>query len=69
MFFVMKILDQKFEYLMGLLLISNHYVYIKDFGRFMFSERKNKNNFFFFCKSRLQCFSSKNVLREHKKFV
>ena len=54
---------------MDLLLVSNenksHYVYIKDFDRFMFHKTKNKNKKYF-CKSCLQCFSSKNVLIEHK---
>ena len=49
---------------MDLLLISNnfvsHYVYIKDFDRFMFNKTK------YFCKCCLQCFSSKSVLSEHK---
>ena len=44
---------------------KSHYMYIKDFYRFMFHKTKNKKNF---CKSCLQCFSSKNVLTEHKKF-
>ena len=52
---------------MDLLLISNgfvsHYVYIKDFNRFMFHENKNKK---YFCKNCLQSFSSENVLIEHK---
>ena len=51
-----------------LLLIDNnesHYVYIKDFDRFMFQKTKNENKKWF-CKSCLQCFSSKNVLTEHK---
>ena len=51
-----------------LLLIENnksHYVYIKDFNSFMFHKTKNKNKKWF-CKSCLQCFSSKNVLRKHK---
>ena len=41
------------------------YVYIKDFNRFMFHKTKNKNKKYF-CKSCLQCFSSKNVLTKHK---
>ena len=45
---------------------KSHYVYIKDFDRFMFHKTKNKNKKYF-CKSRLQCFSSKNMLTEHKK--
>ena len=55
---------------MDLLLIMNenklHYVHIKDFDRFMFQKTKNKNKKYF-CKSRLKCFSSRNVLTEHKK--
>ena len=52
-----------------LLVIDNeklHYVYIKEFERFMFHKR-NERNKKYFCKSYLQCFSSKNVLAEHKK--
>ena len=51
-----------------LLLINNdksHYVYIKDFNRFMFHKTKNKNKKWF-SKSCLQCFSSENVLVKHK---
>ena len=40
-------------------------MYIKDCDRFMFHKTKNKNKKYF-CKSCLQCFSSKNVLTEHK---
>ena len=43
----------------------SHYVYIKDFDRFIFCKTKNKNKKYF-CKSFLQCFSSKNVLTKHK---
>ena len=54
---------------MGLLLVidenKSDYMYIKDFDRFMFHKTKNKNKKYF-CKSCLQCFSSKNVLTEHK---
>ena len=67
--FPIYISDQKFENSIYLLLIINenelHYVYIKDFDRFMFHKTKNKNKKYF-CKSCLQCFSSKNVLTEHK---
>ena len=39
--------DQKFEDSMDLLLLINnnksHYVYIKDFNRFMFHKTKNEN--------------------------
>ena len=52
------------------LLISNdftsHHVYIKDFNRLMFNKTKHKGKKFF-CKSCLQCFTSENVLLEHKK--
>ena len=51
-----------------LLLINNnksHYVYIKDFNRFMFHKTKNKNKKWLYT-SCLQCFSSKNVLIKHK---
>ena len=55
---------------MDLLLVIDenkpHYVYIKDFDRFMIHKMKNKNKKYF-CKSCLQCFSSKNVLAEYKK--
>ena len=44
---------------------KSHYVYIKDFNRFMFHKTKNKNKKWF-CKSCLQCFSSENVLIKHK---
>ena len=40
---------------------KSHYVYIKDFTRFMFHKTKNKNKKRF-CRSCLQCFSSENVL-------
>ena len=64
--------EQKIEDCMDLLLLidddKSHYVYIKDFDRFMFHKTKNKNKKYF-CKSCLQCFSSKNVLTEQKKFV
>ena len=54
---------------MGLLLATDgdksHYVYIKDFNTFMLHKTKNKNKKYF-CKSCLQCFSSKNVLAKHK---
>ena len=54
---------------MDLLLISHklksHYVYIKDFDRFMFNKTKEKGRKYF-CKNCLQCFSSEQVLIEHK---
>ena len=61
--------NQKFKDCMDLLLISNenksYYVNIKDFNRFMCNKTKNKNKKYF-CKFCLQCFSSENVLIEHK---
>ena len=44
---------------------KSHYVYMKDFHRFMFHKTKNKSKKYFF-KSCLQCFSSKNVLNSQK---
>ena len=67
--FPIYILDQKFEDSMDLLLLidndKSHYVYIKDFNRFMLHKTKNKSKKWF-CKSCLQCFSSENVLIKHK---
>ena len=61
--------DQKFEDTMDLLLLNDgdksHYLYIKDFNRFMFHKTKIKNKKRF-CRSCLQCFSSKNVWTKHK---
>ena len=69
--FPIYISDQKLENSMDLLLIINenksHYVYIKDFDKFMFHKTKNKNKNYF-CKICLRCFSSKNVLTKHKEF-
>ena len=51
-----------------LLLIDNnksHYIYIKDFDRFM-SHKTRYENKKWFCKSCLQSFSSENVLIKHK---
>ena len=51
-----------------LLLIDNeksHYVYIKNFNRFMFHRTKNKNKKWF-CKICLQCFSSEKILIKDK---
>ena len=67
--FPIYISDQKFKDSMGLLLLidndKSHYVYIKDFDRYMFHKTKNKNKKWF-CTSCLQCFSSENVLIKHK---
>ena len=61
---------QKFNDNIDLLLVSNefksHYVYIKDFDRFMFHKTKNRNRKHF-CKCCLQVFSSKEIPIEHKK--
>ena len=69
MTFPIHILDQKLKKSMDLLLIisenKSHFVYIKDFDRFMFHKTKKKNKKCF-CKTCLQCFSSNNVLAEHK---
>ena len=64
--------NQKFDDCMDLLLISNenksHYVYIKDFNRFMCNKTKNENKKCF-CKCCLKCFSSEKILIEHKKIA
>ena len=64
------LLNQKFKNCVDLLLIldgcKSHYVYIKDFDRFMFNKTKNENKKCF-CKCCLQCFSSEKVLIEHRK--
>ena len=44
----------------------SHYVYIKDFDRFIFNKTKTKNKKIF-CRCCLQCFGSESVLSEHKK--
>ena len=62
--FPIYVSDQTFEDSMDLLLLigndKSHYLYIKDFDRFMFHKTKNKNKKWF-CRSCLQCFSSKSV--------
>ena len=67
--FPIFISDQKFEDSIDLLLLidddKSHYVYIKDFNRFMFHKTKNKNKKWF-CESCLQYFSSENVLIKHQ---
>ena len=61
--------NQKFENFIYLLHAidgdKSHYVYIKDFNRFIIHKTKNKNKKYY-CKGCLQCFGSKNVLTEHK---
>ena len=67
--FPIDLSSQKFKNSMDLLLVidddKSHYVYIKDFDRFIFHKTKNKNKKHF-SKSCLQCFSSENVLTKHK---
>ena len=67
--FPIYVSDQKFKDSVDLLLLIDDdisdYVCIKDFDIFMFHKTKNKNKKHF-CKSCLQCFSSENVLTEHK---
>ena len=62
--------DQKFENSMDLFFVTDgdksHYIYNKDFDRFMFNKTKKKKKKCF-CKSCLQFFSSKNVLTKHEK--
>ena len=62
--FPVYVTDQKFEDSMDLLFLNDdhksHYVYIQDFDRFMFHKTKG------FCRSCLQCFSSKSVFIKHK---
>ena len=67
-FFPIYISDQNFEDSIDLLLLiddnKSHYVYMKDFDRFMFHKTKNKNEKWF-CKSCLQCFNIESVLIKH----
>ena len=67
--FPIYVSDQKFEDLMDLLLLidddKSHYVYIKDFNRFMFHKTKIKNKKWFWI-SCFQCCSSESVLIKHK---
>ena len=62
--------SERFSDTMDLLLIlqenKSHYVYIKDFDRFMFNKSKNKNKKYF-CRCCLPCFTKEDVLIEHKK--
>ena len=45
---------------------KSHYVYVKDFNRFMCNKTKNKNKKHF-CRYWFQYFSSEEVLIDHKK--
>ena len=63
---------QKFEDFMDSLLINDenksHYVYIKNFYRFMFNKTKHENQKPF-CRYCLQCFSSEKVLENTERYV
>ena len=63
--FPIYVSDKKFENSMNLLLTIDgdklHYVHINYFDRFMFHKIKNINKKYF-CKSCLQCFSSKKCV-------
>ena len=60
-----KNLKIRFDLLLVIDENKSHYVYIKDFDRFMFHKTKNKNKKYF-CKSCLQSFGSEYVLIKHK---
>ena len=61
--------DEKYGNCIDLLMITDknksHYVYIKDFNRFMCNKTKNRNKKRFW-KYYLQCSSSEKVLVKHK---
>ena len=63
------VLNKKLEDCMDLLMATDenksHYLYIKDFNRFMCNKTKNKSKIHF-CKYCLQFFSCEYVLVEHK---
>ena len=67
--FPIYISKEKFDNNMNLLLINdnnkNHYVYIKDFNRFMYNQSKHhgKKHFCMYC---LQCFTSQKILINHQ---
>ena len=68
MAFPIYVSNQKFEDSMDFLFLiddDKSHVYVKNFDRFMFHKTKIKNKKWF-CRSCLQCVSSKNVLAEHK---
>ena len=43
---------------------KQHYVWIKDFNRFMFNQNKHEHKQHF-CRYRLQCFSKEEILQNH----
>ena len=67
--FPIYVSNQKYEDSVDLLLLidddKSHYVYFKNFERFMFHKTKIKNKKWF-CESCLQCSSSENFLTKHK---
>ena len=67
--FPIYISKEKYQDHMELLLITEgenkHYVLIKDFNKFMFSQTKHEHRKYF-CMYCLQCFSREDVLTEHK---
>ena len=67
--FPIYISKEKYQDHMELLLITEgenkHYVLIKDFNKFMFSQTKHEHEKYF-CMYCLQCFSREDVLTEHK---
>ena len=42
-----------------------HYVLIKDFNKFMYNQTKHRERKIF-CMYCLQCFSSENILKDHR---
>ena len=67
--FPIYISKEKYQDHMELLLITEdenqHYVLIKDFNKFMFSQTNHEHKKYF-CMNCLQCFSREDVLTEHK---
>ena len=65
--FPIYVSDEQFEDFLLLINDGKSYcVYIKDFDRFIFQKTKDKNKKWF-CRSSLQCFSSKNLLIKQRK--
>ena len=61
--------DEKFENCINLLIITDknksHYIYIKDFDKFMCNTTRCKNKKYF-CRFCIQCFASAKVSIEHR---
>ena len=68
LFMLVHVSDETFDKRMDILLITDeskfHYVYIKDFDRFVCNNTKNKKHF---CRCCLQCFSCEKILQEDRK--